>query len=260
MKMKWNEFIDKVASAKKLKIKLGFNAGGIIRLIYAGAFNGLITHDEEYVKMPAYLRCSRMTAEALKAMKSKAALPKSTKTEPIGVRDIKSDASLVLWRHIVNPLFTYNLVNLYSQHLQSHFGFTPNQVGNTKAIPLVKHMSSDTGKPSTDLYSSWAAAFDQEHAMEDYRNGRRNAAAVGVIVKAAARRYGQEGKRCMDVTFFDGFQEYQVTMWPNRNTGDYNLANAADLKACEFGLFVIKPSIYKGKKGGSLIKFYPMAT
>lgn len=253
--MNWLDFLDKLRSGQKAGMKLGVNIGALTKLIFAGAFNGMIKELPEYSKMPAWQRCVRMADETTKALKSTGKLPKRTKNEPIGLNEINNDVGLVLWRHMANPLFTHNLTTLYPEHMRMVFGFEANKRGNTQKVPMVKEPAD--GRAGTDLLSAFIYAFESAAMSAAYKKGQRNAAVMGIIVKTEARKY-QGHKKFLSVTFFDGYHEYDVTLWPPFGASEFNQATAAALKPCAYGLFVIKPDLYKGKRGGTLVKFYDM--
>lgn len=249
--MKWNEFIDKIRAAKARKISLGFTASSVVTMIFSGCFNGMVAGDAEYMSMPAWKRCSRMSTELLTALGSQAEFPKKTKTQAIGIREIDSDTALVLWRHITNPLFRYSLIGLHKEHLKTMFGFTDNTRGNTQAVPLVKEPSDS--KP-TDLLARFDVAFYGGFA--EYSRSAKNAAVLGIISKVSERRYQNNSKTALDVFFFDGFNEYSLTIWPPFGQKAYSPSSAVDLTPGAFGVLLFKPSVYKGNFGGSLNKFY----
>lgn len=269
--MQWNEFLDKVRAAKAMKISTGFNIGIVTRLIYAGSFNTMLTGHSDYLAMPPFKRYQRMTAEVANALKSDAQLPKSSKSEPIGIRDIDSEGALILWRHTVNPLFTwplYDVPSFKNAILNPEvFGYAANTQGKRDDagrlhVPFVKNRA---GKTSYDLYASWEYPFENPGSMDEYnkRDPVRKAAIVGIIVDVKLGSYEDKktgtSKPRANVVFFDGFREYETTLWPNWGSGLLNAATMSDLRPCALGILVIKPSTYRGKKGGSLVSFYKMS-
>lgn len=270
--MLWSEFLTKVKTVRAMKKPLGFNIGVVTRLIWSGSFNSSLVSDPActtYMQMLPFERYRLMTADIAKALGSTARLPKSSKTEPIGVCDIDSEAALILWRHIVNPLFTWPLseVPSFQGMLKEIFSFTPNFQGKYDAdgkmqIPYVKNR---VGKASYDLYRSWEFPFDNPNLMSEYRarTPQRKAAIIGIIVSVKRGTFEdkktKEMKPRANIIFFDGFKEYEISMWPSWDTGTLNAAIMSDLKPTAFGVLVIKPEIYRGKKGGALTSFYKMS-
>lgn len=254
--MNWNEFLDKIKEAKKRKIKLGFNANVVTRLIFSGTFNHMIAELPEYTNMYPYKRYQRMVEEILAVMKSKAKLPKATKTEMIGIEDIDSDAKLILWRHLTNPLFRYPLSNILGEWAQKEHGFRLDPSSNPRARIMTLNFPDDAKKTSLDLYSQWDHVFDSIHSMDMYKKGERMACVLGITLSATVR-WTRTGKQCLDVVIFDGCHEYKITLWPPRGQTTFSPAKRSKIKPCKAGLFLIKPSTWRGEKGGSLINFYP---
>lgn len=252
--MKWSEFLVKISQLKAKGGKLGFNIGVVTRLIFTGAFNSMLTPGDEYMKMPAFERYQRMTKEAATAMKSKAKLPGKSKTEAIGIDEIRNDAGLVLWRHIVNPLFQFNLASLYKDHLHKTMGFRPSQNGNVRMIPMVLNLPD---KPGCDLWTRWEDVYSQTQNFHTYKAGTRMAAVMGIITKTD-KMVMKNGRVALRVFFFDGFKEWEIKLWPERDKETYSPGKAAYLKPCTSGLLVIKPDVYNGTKTGNLIHFYDM--
>lgn len=253
--MMWNEFVEKVKQAKKDGKKLGFNANMITKLIFSGTFNSMLDPNGEYMKMPAHQRCGAMTAEILAAMGSKAQLPKASKTEAMGIDQIRNDAGLALWRHITNPLFQFNLSILFREHLRVNMGFQYTTTGNTKMIPMTLNLD---GRPGCDLWARWEDIYTQYASYKLYQSGNRMAACIGVVTKID-KFVMKNGKTSLRVFFFDGFREYEIKLWPDYGKTMYNQAKAAYLKPCAVGLFVIKPDMYKGQLTGSLVHFYDIS-
>lgn len=255
MQMTWIDFLDKIRALKKQGGKAGFNAGVVTRLIYAGAFNSMLVGNKDYLDLPAHERCLRMTREAVKAMKSNAKLPKASKTEPIGIVDIRNDAGLVLWRHIVNPLFQFNLSSLYKEHLRKTMGFMPSTTGDTRMIPMNLNLPD---KPGCDLYARWEDVYAMPASMKSYQQGIRRCACMAIITKTD-KMVMKNGRVALRVYFFDGFREYEIKLWPPQGRDMYDQAKAAYLKPCAVGLLLIKPDVYNGSRTGSLSHFYEMS-
>jgi hypothetical protein len=257
--MQWNEYLAKIEQLRKDGGKAGFNVGLVIRLIYVGAFQSMIAHDPGYTTMPAWRRCLRMAEEVTKAFGSKAALAKKSKTEPVGIIDINSDAALVLWRHLVNPLFTFNLTGLYGKTLTEGFGFVKNQVGNTATVPYCKETPGKSLQ-GIDLYSAWEYVFRAAESYGAYTSWRRAPGVIGVVTSTQARSFQSFGKTktFLAVTFFDGFKTHECVLWPDDKQFHYNEAKAAVLAPCSYGIFLIQPKVIKGRLGGSLKTFYPI--
>lgn len=253
--MKWNEFLDKIRALRAAGGKLGFNAGVITRLIYAGTFNSMLTPGDEYMEMPAHKRCLRMTQEAVKAMESKAALPKASKTESVGIADIRNDAGLVLWRHIVNPLFQFNLSTLFKEHLRKTMGFQYSTTGNTRMLPMFLDIKD---KPGCDLWARFGDIFTQPASLKLYQSGAKQCAIMGIITKTDKFTM-KNGRTSLRIYFFDGYKEWEIKLWPEYGKTTYNVAKASYLNPCAVGLLVVKPDVYLGSKTGSLVHFYEMS-
>lgn len=255
--MTWVEFLKKLSDLKKQGGKTGFNMGVLTRLIFADAFRSMIKNNPEYMSMPAVPRCQRMTAEVAAILKSKAKLGKSSKNEPIGIEDIKNDATLVLWRRLVNPIFTHNLAAMYGKHLNQAMGFqwiADRDIA--KKTPMVLNLPN---KPGCDLYARWEDVFTNEASYKLYTNGLRRAAVMGIVTKTSPLKT-KTGKTALTISFFDGFDEYTIKLWAEKDTNKYSQAKAAYLKPSAIGLFLIKPNLYNGQPDGNLIHFYEMST
>lgn len=246
--MKWNDFITKIQDFKKAGAKTGLNAPTIIRLVYSGAFDSMLS--EEHFKIPAADRYPLLVKEALTAMKSKASIPKKTPKDIIGIADISGMGHLMLWRYTVNPYIKYDITNFTTSFLKTH-GFEKPKIQEGD-ITWIKQ--ADSKNQRIDIRYSWSAFFDHKPLFNMYAKNERLLAVVAVVVKADKKMY-QGDKESLAVTLFNG-HEYidSLRMWPDK-TGKLNKAITSQINKCSIGLAIIRPSKFMDKPSGTLVSW-----
>ena len=125
-----------------------------------------------------------------------------------------------------------------------------------KKTPMVLNLPN---KPGCDLFGKWEDVFSLGESYKLYTNGVRRAAVMGIVTRTSPLKM-KNGKTALTVAFFDGFDEYSIKLWPEKETSKYNPAKAAYLKPSALGLFLIKPNLYNGQPDGNLVHFYEMST
>lgn len=244
--MLWNEFIEKVKTFKKEAGKTGLNAPSIIRLVYGGAFDEMLTPEMKI--QPAHLRYADMCAEVLKAMGSKASLPKAGAKEFVGIKNINGIGHLMLWRFSTNPFVSYDVTDFCKGFLRSE-GFERPQIPEGD-ITWVKPARGNQ-KLRIDVRYSWNDLFNKPRSLESYQKDRL-LAVVGIIVKAERKIY-QGSKESMAITLFNGHEYIEgVRMWPGEG-GKLNPLVTGQLKEFSLGMALIKPKAWNDRPSGSFI-------
>jgi len=246
--MTWNDFLEKVKLFKKDAGRTGLNAPSIIRLIYSGAFDEIIT--PEMKAQPAHTRYASMCADILKAMGSKAALPKAGAKELVGIKNINGIGHLMLWRFSTNPFASYDVTDFCKGFLRSE-GFDRPQVPEGD-ITWVKP-ARGSQKSRIDVRYSWSDLFNKPKSMEAYQKDRL-LGVVGIIVKAERKIY-QGNKESMAITLFNGHEYIDgIRMWPDQS-GKLNPLITGQLKEFSLGLAIIRPKAWNERPSGSFLSW-----
>ena len=245
--MNWNEFINKISEFKK-EGSTGLNAPALIRLVYSGAFDSMLSPD--HFKIPAADRYPILVKDILSALKSKATMPKKSKTDLLGITDITSPGHLMLWRYMVNPFVKYDVADYMISFLKTH-GFQRPSIQEGDITWFKPESSTNT---RVDIRYNWRYFFTKKNLFDMYKNVDRLIAVAGIIVKAEKRMY-QGDKESLVVQIFNG-HEYtdDLRMWPGSD-GKLNKAVVAQLTKCSMGLAIIKPSKFRDKPSGTLVSW-----
>ena len=246
--MIWSEFIEKIKVFKKEAGKTGLNAPSVIRLIYSGAFDEMLT--DEMKKQPAQDRYAAMCAEALKAMGSKASLPKAGAKELIGINKINGIGHLMLWRFSTNPFVSYDVTEFCKGFLRSQ-GFDRPQVPDGDVTWVKPQRGSQ--KMRIDIRYSWHDLFNKPRVLDYYSNDRL-LGVMGIVVKVEKKPYGA-GKESLAITLFNGHEYIEgVRMWPDKS-GKLNPLVVAQIKEFSLGLAVIRPKAWNDRPSGSFMSW-----
>jgi len=242
----WNDFIEKIKVFRKAKGKSGLSAPTIVRLLYSGSFDDML--DEETMKIPAQERYLQLSQDVLKAMGSKAALPKASGEEQVGINKITSVPHLLLWRHSTNPFARYDITSFCKGFLL-HAGFVRAQK-NASGISWFRPVSHEN-QTQVDICPSWSGLFDSNNAYKTY-TGDRLLGVMGVIVKVEKKMY-QGNKESLSVTIFNGSEYIEgVRVWPEKS-GKIKQELVAGLEKHAVGLVIIRPKPWNDKAGGSIV-------
>lgn len=256
--MNWDEFVIKLKEAKKLGLNTGLDVGCITNLIYAGAFDDMIGGPPG--KGESLDKYNSMFESVRSALKSKAAKPKKTKTQPIGIDDIKNDTQLGLWRFLVNPMSGFDFMPYCKDILrnrgfselskmQMDFGlgdaFLLHHQGNTESFPNPSYVVNKWGNAFTDRFG--------KHVQQMILNGERYICMVGVITASKKLPYSNGSKKRAVLEFYNGSEVVKdLTIWPGRATNrlpDYTLT----MGKMSFGIITIHPKVWNGRKTGTVI-------
>lgn len=253
--MKWNEFIEKIKTAKANKLHKSLKMSCIANLIFSGAMDEMIGGSPKMGEMfDTYMN---MFEEIKKAIGSKAALPKKTKNMPLGLSDIQNDTQLGLWRYIVNPTSKFNFLEGNLEFFKSR-GFkepctAAKEAGIHKYFPLTCEGDVLAVDRSTYMIKNWGAITDNpfpDRIVKDkFLRGDRYAAIAGVIYKKEMRKFG-DNRMMMKLSIYNGEELVDnIVVWPKR---DGRLPEWA-LGICEmqFGILIAQPKMYKGQLNGT---------
>lgn len=258
----WQDFLDKIRFVKKHKIKTP-PAPVIFKLIYAGAFDSIIPV-KNIKNIHEYYR--KMCDDVSNVLKSKAQLPKASKTQTIGVADIDSEVKLYQWRSEINPTFTFNLTDLYKGHLLS-LGYLPfnTQDPRYKPIKYIKEVKYNQHYiEKTVLMESWNdfwslpddILFKQFLSDGCSYNGihyKYFVSFIGFISNIEERVYGKESKEMIKVKLYLGKDHTNyLVQWPDK-TGKIKEENRKKITLNRPVLVSIRANISNGRfKGGSI--------
>jgi hypothetical protein len=273
--MKWDEFIKKLADAKKQKKTKGLSVPAITTLIFSGAFDDMMEPlgSGRYTKMTDNKIMTRSDKEAheivevcdrvsiyrimyedvKKALKSKASLPTKKKGDLVSLSDIKNDAQLQIWRHQVNPTISFSFVDSCLENMKT-IGYERVDRGSIEAVK--KHTNDKkevTGE--TIVVGNWSKLPDDNNhpVVRDLLHGRRNIGAVGVITnvkKQSYKNYKGESQEMIKIELFNGYGYIKdLIVWPDRKTGKINEYLKENLKKDRLGILEMSVSI--NKKNGS---------
>jgi hypothetical protein len=242
----WGEFINKIKEFKSAGVKSGLNAPSIIRLLYSGAFDALLP--KELFEIPATKRYAQLIQEALKAMGSKAKLPKKGARELIGLQSVDSPSHLMLWRHSINPFARYDMTEYYVTFLKT-MGFTrPTDVDRIADPGLlwVRYPDENTHhKIRVDIRRSWAGTFHPS-VYQKYGQGGRLVGVVGIIIKSQKRMY-QETKESLSIMMFNGHEHTnEMKMWPGKD-GLLDRGKMLQMAELSMGLMIVQPKFWNNK-------------
>lgn len=249
--MTWTEFIGKIKSYRKEAGKTGLNAPSVIRLLYGGAFDEMLS--KETMAIPVQERYPQLATELLAAMGSKAKLPKKNKNEMIGIAKINSMGHLMLWRYSINPFVQYDITKFCVSFLKN-MGFNRPTLSEGDILWVKPERHDGTNKTRIDVRYSWNNIFSLPTTLNTYEKGYRLLGVVGVIVKADIRIY-QETKESLSIVLFNG-HEYtnEIKLWPGQD-GKLNKAVLAQMEVGSLGLAIVKPKTWNDRPTGTLVSW-----
>lgn len=245
--MTWDEFINKIKTFKA-EGATGLNAPAIIRLIFIGAFDEMLT-DEMRAK-PAHTRYADMCSEALAAMKSKASLPKAGAKELVGINKINGVGHLMLWRFSTNPFVSYDITEFCKGFLRSQ-GF--DRIGSPEGDITWTKPQKGSQKMRVDVRYSWHDLFNKPRVLESYDRDRL-LGVVGIIVKVEKKPY-QGNKESLAITLFNGHEYIDgIRMWPDKS-GKLNPLVVAQIREFSLGMAIIRPKAWNDRPSGAFLSW-----
>jgi len=252
--MIWEEFLEKIRTFKReySSGQLKLNAGGLITLVYAGAFDSM---------MPCNPTCEdyhRMVEEIKKALGSNAEKQKAKKGDMFGVADIKDEMTLDLWRNEVNPLHKFDLM----QNLQ---GFLDGQAFKKNKHPLVPYVRQSPGRygetVKTLLLNSWTGAFEDNQLKSILLNKNNrylyNAAFVGMVSEAVIKPLKDGRESLVFKLHIATEQTGSIRVWPN-DKGFVEYKYTSTIVPGNIGLLVANLDIWNDWRRGSLVDWVPV--
>lgn len=246
--MKWDNFIQKIKDFKSQGVSPGLSASTVTRLLYAGAFDEMLS--DELKAIPAIQRYARMRTEALTALKSKAELPKATGDEHIGLNKVESIPHLVLWRHSVNPLSKYDLSN-FCKNFLAHEGFLK---AASESGEITWFRPEQNGASQIDIRTSWHGLFDASGKWKTY-SSQRTLAMIAIVVDVKKSTF-QGNKESLVVDLFNGTEFIQgLRVWPARGQSKVSEDLANGLTKHSVGLVYLQPKPWNDRSGGAIIKW-----
>lgn len=244
----WEDFVSKLARAKKENKIAKMSVPTLIRLTYGGAFDSLTI--EKRKKHPSNLSMyHEMFAETLAALKSKASLPKKGKNDIIGLDQVKNDLTLSLWRYQVNPSGSYPFLDTLKDKL-SIMGYSYESARNRYS-----KVSGDKTK-MTIASDEWKRIFSFHGTKfwEDIQYGRVTFALPGIITKASVLWNKERTKERMVVQIYTGKDNTEDLMiWPKYGENTVNPYYKEFIKPGSVWLLEVKASLRDGKQSGSIL-------
>jgi len=244
--MQWAEFIEKLADAKKRKVK-GLNIPTIANLLFGGAMDSMLPPGTE-ITIEMY---KGLFEEAKKALKSKASLAKKRKTELIGLGEVNGPVSLSLWRHQMNPLSHFDIISSCKENLKM-YGFEDTKHA---AYPM-KRRASETYRTPALLTPYWGKVFQNKIALDAFEAGEYELAILGVITSATVRPYADGTKDRLVFQLFTGTEHTDdIIVWPDRQ-GKIPEAITNSIRPLELGFAIVRPKTWNGRAGATLVKWH----
>lgn len=266
----WPQFVDKLTQAKKKSLSKGISVPAITRLIYAGAF-------DSFLSAPATVDTYKtMYNEVKAALKSKASLPKASKTQTIGIDEIDSGVALHRWKNEVSPIFRFSLIELFKHQLSS-LGYLKNPP-SAKLRNLLYIRERELGYrdgvqeiEKTAIVDSWEAFWkmpqqfldsfllDSVMSRDNRIRYKFDIAFVGFVSAVENKFYGPDAKEMIKVKLYLGKDHTNfLIQWPDRNTGKIPIHTKSRLELKRPVLMRVKPNLYKDKfRGGTVIEIHP---
>jgi len=281
--MQWDEFITKLRKAKAEKKIVGNVASVFMNLLYSGALDSMLPSNVK----PTLSLYDSLLDQILNALKSKASKPKKTKTEMVGLKDVKNDVILGLWRYQNNPLAQFNLKSHCMSTLGNvHspiMGYVPTEPDEGRGFMKKEHeidskdwkvieknvffISTDWQKFfERDIFRNlWV--YDQDYTKNDNKGidesydrdtkitTKENCtlAIMGVVISKTVSRT-MSGKEKMEVVLFTGSEcTGPITFWPARGHSDLHKSIIDGIKVMNVYAIQVKLSEYKGRPGASVM-------
>lgn len=244
--MLWDDFIEQLKAAKKSKKNKGLSVPTIATLLYSGAMDSMMPSG--FVGTPeAYKDCYNQVRSALG---SKANLAKKKKTEMLGLNEVGGQVSLSLWRHQVNPLSVFDIINSCKNDLKP-YGF----LETNHPVFLMKRRASDQYKTPGLLTPHWSKIFQNKVALDSFEAGEYEMVVLGVITSAAIRPYSDGSKERLCFRMYTGI-EYtdEITVWPEK-TGKLSEQIKEAIQPLEMGFAAVRPKTWNGRPGATLLRW-----
>ena len=269
--MDWSEFVDKLEKAKKKSLNNGLSVPCIANLIYAGAFDSML--ESQPVPGQYLATYGKMFEDVRHVLKSKAGLPKKTKTIPMGLDDIRNDIQLGLWRFLVNPMSKFDFTPFCRSQLEMRgFADIPEYVkeripGIEKNYPMKHDGNTENQTVPAYLVNIWDDVYESRihpniplYFRKTHKNKppARHGCLVGVVVDAKRVPYGKDGKRRLVIDFYNGYQLINgIVVWPDYRTNDLpRFTNS--IRKMSFGVLSLIPKSYKGRKTAQAVMWEPI--
>lgn len=243
----WDAFIDKIKINQKTKIYKGLNSGAITKLLFAGALDSMCTERRRAYKSDLEMY-QVLHTELLSALKSKAALAKKSKSEIIGLNEVKTDIHLALWRYQVNPLASTPFIDILKGSL-GLMGFAKDEARNryqkfTDANSVI-HIVTD----------EWQRVFSfvGQTFWQQIQKGYVVFHMPGIVTNKVVKRYSNNTKEMMVLSLYTGRENIDnIILWPEYGKNNINPYLKEMIKIGGVYLMEIKPSLKDGKQGGQL--------
>lgn len=258
--LKWEEFIKKLSQAKKEKKNKGLSVSSITNLIYSGAFDSMVEGIKPIKESPL-LSYHQMYEEVKDALKSKASLPKATKTQIIGLSEVNTIAGLNFWRYESNPLHQFDMLKLAETSFKER-GF---EETNLKQFRYSRN-PADKDQRMEWVTDKWSEIFNMPKTgprgafWMALTKGVQGLVIVGVIAKSEIKTYSNGQKERLVVSVYNGRETVRdLVVWPDRK-GDGKISEYAKstLRAPNFCMLWVRPSLWNEKKNGTIEKWEQM--
>jgi hypothetical protein len=215
--MQWDEFLAKTKIAKKMKQTKGLNVGCITKLIFAGVFDGMLPNVTDN---PIALY-TQMYEDIKKTLGSKAMLPKKSKTQVIGISDIKNPLQLAFWRYQVNPLKFTPILKYLDRDLKDN-GFNPRPHDKQKYFQYTKFADkenpvfvSTNPDVSLDMSPETTKRFTNR-GTKGVPSSKYLMGLCGILSKVEYRKFGSEDKEMVSISLFTGERLVDnIIKWPS---------------------------------------------
>lgn len=270
----WVHFLLKLSDAKKAGVTKGISVPAITRLIYAGAFDSMIPddHSGRIDGKVTYETYEKMHEEVKRALKSKASLPKASKTQSLGIDSIDSNITLLRWRAQASPTFRFNLSELYKNNLEN-LGFIEHKPTDavSKSVVLYKR-DRNLGKNRVErtlLIRSWEGLWSlskkdiDRFLVKSVQAGGTEyefyVAFLGFVTEKETRFYSENAKEMLRVKLYLGedHTDYLIK-WPEWGHDRVSESVKMRLDPRRPVLVRVKPTIWKDKYyGGSIVEVEP---
>lgn len=217
--------------------KMSFDCGVLLVLLYGGAMDGLIGD----VTVPKLHECAEMLR---KAMKSKAGGGSKSKGMAVPMKDIKDDIELATWRFEHNPVYLFDLGLLVADRMEE---FQLKKTGHPYRIFV-------GGNGDYDVYSDTSVVYENSEVLDYYadRDSRREMAVIGQVVDRVSRPL-KTGAQSYVVSVFTGRETLELRLWSKWKTNEVDELLFKKLVKGSVVFVRMRPSLYGGRKGGSII-------
>jgi hypothetical protein len=122
------------------------------------------------------------------------------------------------------------------------------------AYPM-KRRASDTNKSPTLLTPYWGKVFQNKIALDAFEAGEYELAILGIITDVIKRPYHDGSKERLVFKMFTGTEHTdEITVWPDRS-GQIPAAVSGSIKQLELGFATVRPKIWNGRPGATLLRW-----